>query len=89
MRKPGGGCNPALSLAVEFSEKQPRLRPRRPCRGVDPDPFHWRQIDHQATGANRFAGIVMPAAADRNQQLMFPGKAHAGDDVGCASKARD
>jgi DNA-binding SARP family transcriptional activator len=50
---------------VELFPGHPALRPYRPPRRVDPDPFHRRQVDHQAAVGDAQASHVAASAAHR------------------------
>ena len=58
----GGGQPMAGRRPVELFPGDPALRPYRPARRVDPDPFHRRQVDHQAAVGDGQAGHVVAAA---------------------------
>jgi hypothetical protein len=54
--------------------------------GVDLDGFVRREIDHHAARAQRGAGDVVAAAADRQRQPTIAGEGDAGGDVGGAAR---
>jgi hypothetical protein len=41
--------------------------------GIDVDPFHQREVDHQAAFGDCFSGDVVPAASDRQLEPGVPG----------------
>jgi hypothetical protein len=53
------------------------------------DVTHSRQIDHQATVADRIAGDVMTASPYGDEQIVFATEIHRRDDVGGAGTSDD
>ena len=77
----GGGVDPngsgkakGLCLVVEVAKRcsGPHLGPV--LDRVNPDGFHKRQINHEAAVAHGASGDVVPAAANRDEQIVLPGK---------------
>ena len=63
---PAGGGQPVDGRGpVELLPGGPGLGPDGPPRRIDPDPFHRRQVDHQAAVGDGQAGHVVAAAAHR------------------------
>ena len=85
----GGGEAERLRLVVEA-----RSRSRRPARarcgaGIDLDALHRREVDDDAAVDAGEAGDAVPAAADRDGQLLAAGELERADDVGHAGAAGD
>ena len=51
--------------------------------------LHLREVDDDAVVAHGIASDVVPAAANGEQQRVFPGEVHRVDDVRCADAAGD
>ena len=71
-----------LGLAIEIPPRRPAFGPDRAADGIDPDPPHRRQVDHQPSVTGPEPGDVVPAAAHRQQQVVVGGEPDARDDVG-------
>ncbi len=78
-----------LGRLVELAEQHPGLCPCGMRIGIDFDPVHRPQVDHQAAVADRGAGKAVAAASNRHRQAALPGELQGGGDVGCAAAARD
>ena len=85
----GRGKAESLCFTVEFSELESRFGAHGPPGGIDADALHGGQVYHDAAVADRLARDAVAAAADRNQNLIFAGEAHALDHVGSARAAGD
>src|SRR5690349_18344883 len=57
--------------------------------GVDSDALQAREIDDQSVVTAAEAGPVMPASANRDEQVLLAPEIHGSDDVGCVRAARD
>jgi hypothetical protein len=66
---------------VEFFPGDPTLRPDGPPHWVDADPFHRRQVDHQAAIGDGQAGHVVAAVAYRYLARMVAGDRDRFHDV--------
>ena len=55
-----------LGLAVELAPQHAGLSARGARRRVDPDPLHRREIDHEATVAERMTADTVAAGAHRH-----------------------
>ena len=60
-----------LRLAVDVSPRRSALRSNKPTLDLDTDASHRRQVDHDAAVAGRESGDVVPAAANRGQELVL------------------
>jgi hypothetical protein len=78
-----------LRLPVELPEEHASLGPRRASLRIDADPLHRREVDDEATVADRVAGEAVPPAAHGYQQALLSREVDRVDDVGHASAARD
>ena len=79
---PGRAGQPIrLGPPVELPEQGAPGRRGHPALGVDHDPGHRRQVDHDAAVAGREPGVAVAAAAHGDQQLPFAGVAHRRDHV--------
>lgn len=65
------------------------LGPGGARRRVDPDPLHWREIDHEPAVADCVTSDAVAAGAHCHQQLPLAGEANRGDDVGDSRAAGD
>ena len=78
-----------LGVAVEFLPQHAALRARGASGGVDVDPFHRRQVDHQAAVDRRPPRDVVAAAADRDVEVQRARQLDGVGDVRHALAARD
>ncbi len=76
-----------LRLAVELAPEHAGLGARGARRGVDSDPLHRREVDHEAAVADGVTADVVAAAADGDEQVMLAREADRGEDVGDAGAA--
>lgn len=58
------------------------LSPHPFTTGVDEDPLHPREVDHQAAIAERAARDVVTHRPDRHEQIMLAGEANRRHHVG-------
>ena len=72
----------SLGGSVEFAQRQARRGAREPPFRIDLDRFHARKIDQQAISADRRAGDVVPAAANREGEFARPGEGQSAAHVG-------
>ena len=86
---PGAASPKSLGLAIEIAPGRPALGADGAAHGIDPDPPHRRQVDHQPAVAGPEPGDVVAAAAHRQQQIVVGGEPDAGDDVGHAAAPGD
>ena len=57
--------------------------------GIDTHHFHRSQVDHQPIVAERAAGIVVAAPANRHHEVLLPSEVQGGSDVSAARTAGD
>jgi hypothetical protein len=74
---------------VELGPEHAGLGPRGTRDGIDPDPLHEREIEHEAGIAHRVAGHVVSPAPDGEDEFVLAGEVHGGDDVGHPGTAHD
>ena len=65
-RASGDGEPVELRLAVELCPRHTALRTRGAGRGIDMDPLHRREVDHQTSVGDRPSGDVVAATANRH-----------------------
>ena len=89
---PGRAGQPVrLGLAVQLPEQCAAGRRGHPPVGVDLDPGHRREVDHQAVVAGREPGVAVAAAAHGDQQVVVAGDTDGRDhvlDTGAAGHGR-
>src|ERR671937_912310 len=78
-----GGC------AIELADEDPGLRANGLPDGVDVDPLHRRQVDHQAAVGDRLARDVVTAAADRDLGALVAAEVDGVDHVRRGQAAGD
>ena len=78
-----------LRLPVELPEEHAGLGPCRASLWIDAYPLHRREVDDEATVADRVAGEAVPPAAHGDEQAVLSREVNRADDVGHASAARD
>ncbi len=87
---PERGCErKRLSFVVEIGERRAGLDASGASRGIDADRSHRGEIDEKPAVADRRAGDVVAAAADRDEQLLVSRQPERMDDIGGAAAARD
>jgi hypothetical protein len=91
---PGGtdeaaGCRQIedLGIVIDLTPGETRLTARRAADGIDPEAFHRREVNHQATVADGVTGHVVAAAADSNLELVLAGEVDGAHDVNCSDAA--
>ena len=76
-------------FSVELTPGDATLRADRRRGGVDVDPFHLGEVDHQAAVRNRSTGHVVAPAPHGDLEACLTGKRDRVDDVGRAAAAGD
>jgi hypothetical protein len=56
-----------LRLAVELAPEHAGLGPGSARRPVDPDPLHWREVDHEPAVTDRVTSDAVAAGAHSHQ----------------------
>jgi hypothetical protein len=85
----GGGKTVVLSRGIEYPERRASGDPCPPPRGVDGYVPHAREIDDQAAVDERMASNVVPAAANRDVEIVIAREADGVRDVVGAGAAYD
>jgi hypothetical protein len=78
-----------LGLAVHVPPQRSALDTGDARLGIDVDAAHLGKVDEHAAVDAREAGHGVPATADGDQQVVFPGEVHGVDDVGRAGGDHD
>ncbi len=78
-----------LSRAVELAERDAGLHARRPSRRVHVDSLHGRQVDHEAIVDQGASRDVVPAAADRHDEIVLAREIHGRRHVPGVPAAHD
>ena len=78
-----------LGRRVELPPGQARFRARRARLGIDGDPLHRREVDHDAVVARPVTRGRVPAAAHRHLQAALTGEVDGSNDVVRRRAARD
>jgi hypothetical protein len=93
---PGAGNNSTsnretvqLGFPVELAPGDAALRPYRAAFGIDVNPFHRRQVDHQSTVDGGAPCRVMAAATNRDFEAQLAREVDGIDYVGDATTSRD
>src|SRR4029453_6459420 len=72
----GGVCG-----MVDITKQAAAISANRPCRGIDTDSAHEREIDHQPIVAGAEAATVMPTTANCDGQALLAREGDGGDHV--------
>ena len=79
------GCQiPGLRLVIELPQGQAGFGACRAAFGVDPDPLHGGEVEHDPAVTHRVSRDAVAAAPDRNHQVVFPSKGDAAGHIGLA-----
>jgi hypothetical protein len=78
----GGGEAGGLRRLVEVPPEDTGLGERGSGHRIEPHTAKQRKVDHDAAVVHRVAGHTVPAAPDRDQQIVLAGVAQRGDHIG-------
>jgi hypothetical protein len=70
-----------LSLVVELDPLDAGLSPGRAGRGIDTDALHGREVDDEASVANRVAWEAVASPAHGRLQSIIPGEFYCANNV--------
>ena len=76
-------------LVIQFAEQAATIDPGLACGRIDAHAAHGRKVDLHAAFTGRLACVAVPAALDRQQQVLLAGKVHGRADVGGAARLND
>jgi hypothetical protein len=78
-----------LRLVIELGPEDASFSPRRPRDGIDPDPFHEGEIEHQPTVTDGITRHVVSPTADGEDELVLAGEGDRGNDIRNTGRAHD
>src|SRR6516162_440170 len=76
-----------MSLPIQITKDSSTLHSGGTVLGIDMNPFHARQVNHDTFVAERPPGYIVTATAHRDQQFIFACEVHSSHYIGytCAS----